>query len=266
MDIITRPGTTGRIGVRAVGGPTAILEIGGVRLLTDPTFDAPREYVAGPGRVLAKTAESALNPGEIGRIDAVLLSHDQHVDNLDVAGRAYLVRVPLVLTTASAVARLEGACRAVAPWEHVDLIRPDGRALRVTRVPALHGPEGTEHIVGEVAGFVVSGEDVPTVYVSGDNASLDVVREVAARFDRVDVAILFAGAGRTALVDGYLTLTSPQAAEAARILDAPHVVPVHFDGWAHFTEGGEDLAKAFAAAGLADRLTLLAPGESTVVG
>ncbi|WP_204050702.1 MBL fold metallo-hydrolase [Microbispora siamensis] len=146
-------------------------------------------------------------------------------------------------------------------WEHVDLPRPDGSALRVTRVPALHGPEGSEPIVGEVAGFVLSGRGIPTVYVSGDNASLDIVARITERF-AIDVAILFAGAAKTALLgDAYLTLTSAQAAEAARILGASHVVPLHFDGWRHFTEGADALAEAFAQAGLTDRLTLLPPGR-----
>ncbi|MDF3299450.1 MBL fold metallo-hydrolase [Streptomyces tropicalis] len=254
------------IRIQLVGGPTAILEIGGVRLVTDPTFDPPREYDLGPGRVLAKTAASALQPHEVGPVDAVLLSHDQHVDNLDESGRAYLADVPLVLTTASATARLAGACRSVPLWETVELPRPDGSALWITRVPALHDPEGAEPIVGEVAGFVLSGRGLPTVYVSGDNASLDVVRVVAERFPRTDVAMLFAGAGRTGLIDGYLTLTSAQTAEAARILNAPQVVPVHFHMWHHFTEGGEELEKAFSDAGLSERLTLLAPGESTYLG
>jgi L-ascorbate metabolism protein UlaG (beta-lactamase superfamily) len=136
--------------------------------------------------------------------------------------------------------------------------------LRVTRVPALHGPEGSEPIVGEVAGFVLSGDGIPTVYVSGDNASLNLVTQIAERF-AIDVAILFAGAAKTALVDGYLTLTSAQTAEAAQILGASHVVPLHFDSWRHFTEGADELANAFADAGLTDRLTLLQPGQRTVV-
>jgi L-ascorbate metabolism protein UlaG (beta-lactamase superfamily) len=251
--------------VQAIGGPTAVLELGGVRLVTDPTFDEPRAYVMADGRVLAKTAGPAIGPGQIGPVDAVLLSHDQHVDNLDAAGRDYLTRVPLVLTTASATKRLGGACRAVAAWDNVEIARPGVGPLRVTRVPALHGPDGAEHIVGEVAGFVLSGDGVPTVYVSGDNASLGLVRAVAGRFSRIDVAILFAGAAKTALVDGYLTLTSAQAAEAARILNAPLVVPLHFNSWRHFTEGADDLSKAFAEANLTDRLTLLAPGESMII-
>lgn len=254
----------GKIIVRMIGGPTAVLEIGGLRLVTDPTFDEPRDYPIGPGRVLSKTASPAIGPTEIGQADAVLLSHDQHPDNLDLSGRDYLNQVPLVLTTASAAARLGGNCRELALWQHTDLPRPDGGTLRVTRTPAQHGPDGTEHLTGEVAGFVLSGTGVPTVYVSGDNASLDVVRAIAGRLGPIDIAVLFAGAARTPLLgDAYLTLTSTQAAQAAQILGASQVIPLHYDGWSHFTEGADDLQAAFTRAGLAERLTLLAPGRGT---
>jgi hypothetical protein len=49
------------------------------------------------------------------------------------------------------------------------------------------------------------------------------------------------------------------------VLDARAIVPVHFDGWAHFSESGEDLRAAFDAAALGDRLKLLAPGETVSV-
>ncbi|MFI6733587.1 MBL fold metallo-hydrolase [Nonomuraea sp. NPDC050451] len=244
--------------IRYLGGPTAVLEVGGVRLLTDPTFDAPGDYPIG-NRALTKTAGPALGTAELGAVDAVLLSHDQHPDNLDKAGRDYLTSVPLVLSTGSAAERLGASVRALPNWTSVTV----GDGLRVTGVPAQHGPDGTEHLVGEVTGFVLSGDGLPTVYVSGDNASLDVVREIAGRFGPVDVALLFAGGARTPLVDGYLTLTSDDAVTAADILGARHVVPLHFEHWAHFTQGRDTVEKAFA--GFGDRLRLLAPGESTAV-
>ncbi|KRV48321.1 Zn-dependent hydrolase [Wenjunlia vitaminophila] len=241
--------------VRVVGGPTALIEYGGVRFLTDPTFDAPGDYPLGDGRALTKTAAPSVAPGDLGRIDAVLLSHDQHPDNLDRSGRTLLADVPLVLTTPSGAGRLGGTARALSPWDTVELDRPGGGTVTVTGVPALHGPEGAEEVVGEVVGFVLTGVDLPTVYVSGDNASLDLVREIADRFAPVDTAVLFAGAVRTALLDGaLLTLDSVQAAEAARILGARRIVPVHFDSWAHFTEGRSALVDAFTAAGLVDRV------------
>ncbi|MEV0313828.1 MBL fold metallo-hydrolase [Nonomuraea fuscirosea] len=243
--------------IRYAGGPTAVLELGGVRLLTDPTFDGPGEHPIGD-RALTKTQGPAFEADEAGPVDAVLLSHDQHPDNLDRAGRAYLSTVPLVLSTGSAAARVGEPVRALPNWTSVDV-----GPVRVTGVPAQHGPDGTEHLVGEVTGFVLSGEGLPTVYVSGDNASLDVVRTVAERVGQVDVALLFMGGARTPLVDGYLTLTSEDGVAAARILGARHVVPLHFEHWAHFTQGRESVMKAFASFG--DGLRLLAPGERTEV-
>src|SRR6266496_401764 len=124
--------------VQYLGGPTAILEIGTLRLLTDPTFDPPGEYPIGE-RVLTKTQGPPLEPSELGRVDAVLLSHDQHPDNLDRAGREYLETVPVVFSTAAARERIGDPVRSLAVWEQTELRREGSPALRVTGVPARHG-------------------------------------------------------------------------------------------------------------------------------
>ncbi|MGP3972252.1 MBL fold metallo-hydrolase [Streptomyces sp. 6N223] len=261
----TGPSTaTVRLPIRVLGGPTALLDYGGLRFLTDPTFDPPRDYHV-PRGTLTKTAPAAATPAALGRIDVVLLSHDEHPDNLDESGRALLAGVPLTLTTPGGGQRLGARARGLADWEAVDLERPGGGTLTVTGVPALHGPgarEDVEAVTGQVVGFVLTGQGLPTVYVSGDNASLDLVKEIAARFGPVDTAILFAGAPRfPILFDGApIVLDSAQAAEAARLLGARRVVPVHYDSWAHFTEGRDDLVAAFTDAGLLDRLDLGARG------
>ncbi|MFI0451778.1 MBL fold metallo-hydrolase [Actinomadura sp. 6N118] len=245
--------------VRVFGGPTALFEYGGLRFITDPTFDAPGDYEENGRKILTKTAPPSGSPDDLGRIDVVLLSHDEHPDNLDNSGRALLADVPLTLTTPGGGERL-GAV-GLADWESIDLDRPGGGTITVTGVPAVHGPgkrEEVEPITGQVVGFVLTGEGLPTVYVSGDNASLDAVKEIAERFGPVDTAILFAGAPRIPVLwDGsLLVIDSVQAAEAARILGARRVVPVHYDSWAHFTEGRDELVAAFADAGLIDRLDL----------
>jgi L-ascorbate metabolism protein UlaG (beta-lactamase superfamily) len=247
------------LAVTLTGGPTALLEIGGVRLLVDPTFDPPGDYPLGGGRVLTKTAPPALTAAELGPVDAVLLSHDQHPDNLDRAGRDALAGAPVVLTTALGAERLGGRARALATGETVDV-----GPVAVTGAPALHGPPGAEELTGPVTGFVLHGAGLPTVYVSGDNASLDCVDAVVAAFPRVDVAVLFAGAARTALFDGApLTLTGELAAEAVRRLDAGRVVVVHVDSWAHFSEDRDAVRDALAAAGLGDRLVDVPHGVRT---
>jgi L-ascorbate metabolism protein UlaG (beta-lactamase superfamily) len=238
--------------IRVFGGPTALIEFGGVRFLTDPTFDPPGDYPRGGGRFLTKTAPSTIDPAELGPVDVVLLSHDEHPDNLDRSGRELLTRVPLILTTPGGAGRVAGAARGLEPWESVQV-----KGVTVTAVPARHGPEGCEPVTGEVIGFVLTGEGLPTTYVSGDNASLERVREIAGRFGPVDTAVLFVGAARIGLLDNaLLTLDSAQAAEAARILGARRVVPVHCDSWAHFTEGRGEIVKAFEAAGLAGLLEM----------
>ncbi|MFD8595237.1 MBL fold metallo-hydrolase [Kitasatospora sp. NPDC059646] len=243
--------------VQVFGGPTALIEYGGLRLLTDPTFDAPGDYPISGGRVLTKTRPGAVDPAALGPVDAVLLSHDEHPDNLDRSGRTFLADVPLTLTTRGGAERLGGTAKGLVPWQSVELTRPDGGTITVTGVPAQHGPEGCEPITGEVIGFVLTGDGLPVVYVSGDNASLGIVEMIASHYAPVDTAVLFAGGARTGLFDNdLLTLDSARAAEAARILGARRVVPVHFDSWAHFTEGREPLLAAFAAAGLADVLDL----------
>ncbi|GAA3979616.1 MBL fold metallo-hydrolase [Streptomyces marokkonensis] len=246
--------------VRVFGGPTALFEYGGLRFLTDPTFDDPGDHQA-PAAVLTKTAAADGSPDDLGRVDVVLLSHDEHADNLDTSGRALLADVPLTLTTPGGGERLGQAATGLTDWQSVELERRDGGpgTVIVTGVPAIHGPgprEKVEPITGQVVGFVLTGEDLPTVYVSGDNASLDAVRDIAERFAPVDTALLFAGAPRfTEVFDNELiVLDSAQAAQAATILDAGRVVPVHYDSWAHFTEGGDELVAAFAAAGLTERI------------
>ena len=96
------------IAVTHIGTAKMLLELdGGLRLLTDPVFDAPvRRYGFGFGTSSIHRETPALQPNELGRIDAVLLSHDQHADNFDDAGRALSPSGATVITTHVAAKRL----------------------------------------------------------------------------------------------------------------------------------------------------------------
>jgi L-ascorbate metabolism protein UlaG (beta-lactamase superfamily) len=244
-----------------VGGPTAILSFGGLRWLTDPSLSPPGEYAGG----LVKVSGPALELSAIEPIDVVLLSHEQHSDNLDPAGREFLPRARTVLTTAEGAERLGGNATGLEPWASTEIEPPEGGPVTVTALPAQHGPDGCEDVMGPVIGFALTRPRSETIYVSGDNASLDVVRAIAERLDAVDVAVLFAGAVQVPyrFDCAYLTLSSDFAAEAAKILDAKTVFPVHFEGWGHFTQGEDTLRRAFAGCGIADRLTL--PGRGRTI-
>lgn len=253
--------------VTVVGGPTVVFTLGGLTFMTDPTFDAPRDYVAPSGATLVKTTAPGLQPTDLPHPDVVLVSHDEHADNFDEAGRELASRVETVLCTPEADSRVPWIT-GLGNWQTVDVTGPEGQVVHITGVPALHGPEGCEPVTGTVTGFVLHGENLPTVYVSGDNASVELVEQIAARFPDVDVAILFAGGvrfGEEFFDNAEITLTSETAAQAATLLAGAQIVPVHVEGWAHFCEDIEDVRAAFAAAGLTDRLHVAAPGQTVTV-
>jgi L-ascorbate metabolism protein UlaG (beta-lactamase superfamily) len=249
--------------VTLVGGPTALLEYGGLRLLTDPTFDdAPRDYGRAPAPSLHKTQGPAITADQIGDVDAVLLSHDHHPDNLDEAGRAFLARAGKVLTTTAGAERLGGDAIGLEPGDKTRI-----GAIEVTAVHAQHGPDGTDHLTGPVIGFVLRGDGLPSVYVSGDNASVEVVERIVEREGAMELAVLFAGgASLEGRFDGaLLTLGGEEAARAARVLGARAVVAIHQEGWSHFSVPPEQLRRAFDEAGLAEVLVTLQPGQTAAV-
>ena len=234
-------------------GPTTVIDLGGLRIVSDPTFDD-----AGPSGYLTKLSDARVTAADLGPVDVVLVSHDQHPDNLDVRGREFALAAPLVLTTAASAPRLGSGAVALPAWSSHTVPRPDGRGvLLVQSVPAVHGPEDAErdadgNVNCEVVGFVLSGEGLPTVYVSGDNASIRAVTDISARIPGISAAILHAGAARVPTKFGGrpLSLDSRRAAAAAAVLDARVVIPAHYDGWAHFSEGRADIELAFEEAGL----------------
>lgn len=119
------------------GGPTTLIEVAGWRLLTDPTFDPPgRRYGFGFGSASTKLAGPSRPSAALGRVDAVLLSHDHHADNLDDAGRALLSDVPTVVTTNSGARRLAAAnVRGLRPWQTTTLSAPGLPSLEITATP-----------------------------------------------------------------------------------------------------------------------------------
>src|SRR6185437_13147679 len=156
------------LSITLIGGPTALIELDGFRILTDPTFDAPGSYRL-PHVTLEKLAGPALRPDAIGEIDAVLLSHDQHADNLDHSGKAFLAKAKRVLTTEAGAKRLGGHAEGFAPWGSTEL-KKSGSSLTITATPARHGPAGIEPLSGDVIGFVIASNKPGSrpIYVTGD--------------------------------------------------------------------------------------------------
>ena len=250
--------------ITLIGGPTALIEIDGFRLLTDPTFDAPGAYQL-PHVKLEKLVGPAVTADTIGEVDAVLLSHDQHSDNLDHSGRAFLQKAKRVLTTEAGAKRLGGKVEGLAPWNVTELTGHNGHSLTITATPARHGPAGIEPLSGDVIGFVVASNKPGSrpVYISGDTTWFDGVAEVARRF-KAGVVLPFAGAAQTR-GPFHLTMDTNDTIETERAFSDAVIVPVHTDGWAHFRQNANDLRATFDALGFGSRLRILEPGVATLI-
>lgn len=234
-----------------IGGPTTLIEIGGWRLLTDPTFDAPgKAYRFGFGTGSVKLAGPSVAARDLLPIDAVLLTHDHHADNLDTAGRAMLPLAGRVVTTTSGARRLGNDAVGLEPWATHTLIHDSRPTLSVTATPCRHGPPGTHALVGDVIGFSLAweGQQHGTLWISGDTVLYDGVRTVAQRL-RVGTALVHLGGVRFP-VTGPLryTMTAHDAVTLCSLLTPHAFIPIHYEGWHHFRQDRADVERAFAAA------------------
>jgi L-ascorbate metabolism protein UlaG (beta-lactamase superfamily) len=254
-----------------VGGPTVLIETAGWTILTDPTFDAPgRRYSFGWGTASNKVVGPALAASALPALDAVLLSHDHHADNLDDAGRALLPDAGAVITTVAGEKRLQDqlgrSVRGLDPWRTTTLDAPGKPSIEITATPCRHGPPLSQPVAGHVIGFSLrwEGQEDGVLWISGDTVLYDGVRQVAERLD-VDVAILHLGAVRFGLTGPIrYSMTAAEAVELCGELRPNTAVPVHYEGWSHFSQGrdGIDAALAAASADVRERFRLVPIGEA----
>jgi L-ascorbate metabolism protein UlaG (beta-lactamase superfamily) len=254
-----------------IGGPTVLIEGGGWRILTDPTFDpAGGHYKFGLGTSSDKTADPALSADQIGPLDAILLSHDQHGDNLDLAGRKLLETVPRVITTVSGAGRLGERAEGLAPWAVTRLEAPGKESIAVQATPCRHGPPLSRALVGDVIGFSLTDPDggEGAFWISGDTVLYRGVREVADRI-KVSVALIHIGGVRFPITGPFrYTMTAADAAELCAQIRPRVLIPIHYEGWSHFQEGrGEVEATLGDPTGSgATQVRWLEPGVPTTIG
>jgi L-ascorbate metabolism protein UlaG (beta-lactamase superfamily) len=251
-----------------IGGPTALIEIGGWRLLTDPTFDPPGQtYRFGWGTGSRKLTAPAIAASELGPIDAVLLSHDHHADNLDAAGRALLPSAGAVITTVAGAKRLGGNARGLRPFASTRLEAPGRPTIEISATPCRHGPPLSRPIVGDVIGVSLAweGQEQGVLWVSGDTVLYGGLREVAERL-RVGTALVHLGGVRFP-ISGPIryTMTAGEAGELCELLRPCTVIPIHYEGWKHFREGREQIERELAEAPpeVAERVRWLPIGVAT---
>jgi L-ascorbate metabolism protein UlaG (beta-lactamase superfamily) len=237
--------------VTHIGGPTVLLEIGDWRVLTDPTFDPPgRRYTFGWGTASRKLTGPALAADELPPLDAVLLSHDHHDDNVDEAGRALLPLADTIVTTVPGARRLGGSARGLENWATTLLEAPGRPTIEITATPCQHGPRLLRPIYRDVIGFALrwEGQEHGVLWISGDTVLYDGVREVANRLD-VDTALIHLGGVQFGITGPlHYTMTASEAIELCGLVKPRTVIPIHYEGWKHIKQGREAIKREFAGA------------------
>ncbi|MBG0569230.1 MBL fold metallo-hydrolase [Actinoplanes aureus] len=237
-----------QVRITHIGGPTTLIEVGGWRLLTDPTFDPPgRRYAFGWGTSSTKLTGPAIPAGQLGRIDAVLLTHDHHGDNLDTLGRTLLPDADTVLTTVSGAERLGGGAQGLAPWATTILSAPGRPTIEITATPCRHGPPLSRPIVGDVTGFALqwNGQRHGVLWISGDTVLFAGLRTVAERL-HIGTAILHLGGVRFPITGPLrYSMTGRKAVELCQAIRPHTVIPVHYEGWRHFRQPRHAVERAF---------------------
>ncbi|HEY4180922.1 MAG TPA: MBL fold metallo-hydrolase [Kofleriaceae bacterium] len=265
------------------------LRVGDARFVTDPALD-PRgtTYDFGmwctPRSWFASEKQYDTPPLDAGAIDAVLLSHDQHADNLDFAGRKLLgeERIARCITTVAGAKRLsrprvenDRPGKGLALGERIVSLAPAattriGRVV-VRAIVARHGPRFVPQ-VHEVTGFVVDVDAGPRIWISGDTVMFPALAETLSAIGKerpVDVAVVHCGAVAFPKALGFgsarFTFDAADVVEACKLVQAKTIIPIHRSGWAHFRQAESELLPTLEAAGLAERTKLLALGESVTL-
>ncbi|MCE9575717.1 MAG: MBL fold metallo-hydrolase [Deltaproteobacteria bacterium] len=229
-----RPVSSSGLRITWLGHSTMLLELDGLRVLTDPVFGERASPVsfAGPKRFHAPPATIA----ELPPLDAVLLSHD-HFDHLCKASVRALaaLRVPIV-TSLGVGAHLEayGVDPALITeldwWETHTL---PGGALAFTATPAQHfsgrGITGRNRTLW--SSWVIETAN-RRVFFSGDTGLTDEFAAIAARYAPFDVTMLEIGAWNAAW--GQIHLGPENALRAFAMLGGGTLLPVH---WGTFDLG-----------------------------
>ena len=238
-----------------VGHATVLIELDGVRLLTDPLLR---------DRTLVLRAEPReLDPAWSRELDAVLLSHF-HRDHYDPRSLRRLDAATLVVGPRGTHRRLRRHRRT-----NVTELQPGESTLvgsvSVRATPALHG-----RVPGPFAstalGFVVSGSK--RVYFAGDTDLFPELAELAS--EELDVALVPVAGWGPRLGAGHLD--PHRAAEAVRLIEPRLAVPIHWGllspvGVARFNprylrDPGESFARAVAELAPTVEVRILHPGES----
>ena len=211
--------------VTLVGHATALLQVGGLNILTDPMWSdcaGPVSWIGAKRKRPPAIAFDQLPP-----IDIVLVSHS-HYDHLDRPTLKALQRRdrPLVLTGLNVGAAIPCETIIELDWWQSHAL---GDTVAITYVPAEHASARSplDRNARLWGGFVIR-TPAACVYFSGDSGYGEHFAAIRQRFGRFDLALLPIGAYLPRWFMATVHMNPNEAVMAAEILQARVTLPIHY--------------------------------------
>lgn len=255
-----------------IGNATMLLRLGGFTVLTDPNFlHAGQRAYLGYGMWSKRRTEPALSPEQLPALDGIVLSH-MHGDHFDRVARQRLPHDVPVVTTRPAARQLRkwrfGSALGLRDWDDV-VWRRGAESLRITAVPARHGPTGVHLAMPATIGTVIDwerdGERRLRLYVSGDTRfNRRLLREVPRRFGGIDAALVHLGGTR--ILGLLMTMDARDGVALSQLLRPRRIVPIHYDDYPVMHDPLSNFLRLAADSGLGDALRPVVRGETVHLG
>ena len=251
-----------------IGTATMLIRYAGFTILTDPNFLHRDDHVhLGYGLTSKRLTEPTMTLSQLPPFDFVLLSH-LHEDHFDRKVQAELDKGTTIVTTPQAATGLRSMgfpmVEPLHTWETLTVKKGD-YTLRITAMPATHGPGTLANMLPEVMGSMLefqnaNNQTLVRIYISGDTLLFQGLEEIPVRYPDIDLGIFHLGGTR--IMSVLLTMDARQGLDAVELINAKTSIPVHYNDYDVMKSPLEHFKELVTLSGLEDRRHYMSHGDT----
>ncbi|EKM52465.1 uncharacterized protein PHACADRAFT_260891 [Phanerochaete carnosa HHB-10118-sp] len=258
-----------------VGNATCVIEVNGIRFMTDPNFLHQGDHVhLAPGVTAHRVKDPAFDYKNCPAVDFILLSH-LHADHFDDLVAEHIRRSLPIVSTPHACTDLNKRGHSVLypldTWQSVRVIK-GADELTITSMPGKHtvgilgAVNSVVHMIPPVMGSLVAFKKADeekdyNLYISGDTLYYDELQEIHERYPHINLALVHLGGTTLPVIQVMVTMDASQGIKLICALQPDQVIPIHIDDYDAFKSPLSDFVKEVEKAGWTNRVIYLNRGE-----